>query len=397
MKKMINIRSVFRKIPHISTVVISLVYLGSFLTPTLAGALSSQQLQQQINELSYANSLSQGSVNSLRVEAISYEDAISKLQLQIDAVQGSINANIAKQADLQNKITMAEVELAKQKLILGENIKAMYLEGQISTLEMLASSKDLSEFVDKQQYRNSVKDKITATVAQITKLKHELNAQKDEVELLLKIQQEQQAKLDGDRSEQSRLLSLNKAEQGQYNNQIRANNSNIASLRARQASLNAVAGSRVYVSGSERGGACDDGSGNGGYSQASGPAGDACASPKDSVDDWTGLMLNRECTSYAYWYYTRVLGKSLYVRGDAKYWAYTSSVPVSSSPEVGAIGVSSVGYYGHVMIIQAIGPTNFGGVDVPSGKVLVSSMNRDGIGHFGYDLYSTGSLVYINP
>ena len=397
MKKMKNIRSVFLKIPHISTVAITIVYLGSFLAPTLVGALTSQQLQQQINELSYANSLSQGSVNNLRVQAVSYEDAISKLQLQIDAVQGAINANIAKQADLQNKITIAEAELAKQKLVLGENIKAMYLEGQISTLEMLASSKDLSEFVDKQQYRNSVKDKITATVAQITKLKYELNAQKDEVELLLKTQQEQQAKLDGDRSEQSRLLSLNRDEQGQYNNKIKANNSNIASLRAQQAAINSSSSSRVYVDGSERGGNCDNGSGNGGYSQASGPAGDACNSPAFSIPDWSGIIDNRWCTSYAYWYFKRVLGRPLYVSGDARDWAYTSSIPISSNPEVGAIGINTRGTYGHVVIVQAIGPTSWGGVNVPEGKILISDMNGNWTGHFGYAIYSVGSLVYINP
>jgi hypothetical protein len=41
----------------------------------------------------------------------------------------------------------------------------MYLEGKTSTLEMLASSKDLSDFVDKQQSRNAVQSKVKDTMA----------------------------------------------------------------------------------------------------------------------------------------------------------------------------------------------------------------------------------------
>lgn len=385
------------KLHRIWTLIVGVTFMGSFLVPSIAGALASSQIQQQINELNQANNQARSSVRNLRVQADSYEDAISKLQIQINDIQNAINANIAKQEELQKQITAAELELARQKTILGENIKAMYLEGQISTLEMLASSKDLSEFVDKQQYRNSVKDKIIATVAQITELKHKLNAQKDEVELLLKTQQEQQSKLDGDRAEQSHLLSLNKSEQNQYNQQIRTNNSNIAFLRSQQAAINASSSTRVYVDGTEHGGACDNGYGNGGYSQASGPAGDACNSPAFSIPDWSGLIYNRWCTSYAYWYFKRVIGSPLYVSGNARDWAYTSSIPISSNPEVGAIGVDTRGYYGHVVIVQAIGPTSWGGVNVPDGKVLISNINYDWEGHFGYALYNVGSLVYINP
>src|SRR5690349_3581086 len=85
-----------------------------------------------------------------QLQADSYQDAINKLQSQIDAIRAQIQANIVKRDDLQNQIKAAEIELEKQKDLLGENIKAMYVEGEISTLEMLASSKDLSEFLDKQ-------------------------------------------------------------------------------------------------------------------------------------------------------------------------------------------------------------------------------------------------------
>ncbi len=65
----------------------------------------------------------------------------------------------------------------------------MYVEDDISTLEMLASSKDLSDFVDKQQYRNSVKNKIKLTLDRITELRHQLKGQKESLESTIKEQQ----------------------------------------------------------------------------------------------------------------------------------------------------------------------------------------------------------------
>lgn len=84
----------------------------------------------------------------------------------------------------------------------------MYLEGQISALEMLALSNDLSEFVDRQQYRNAVKNKITGTLETITELKQELAGKRDEVESRLREQQTLQGQLASQRAENDELLGL---------------------------------------------------------------------------------------------------------------------------------------------------------------------------------------------
>jgi peptidoglycan hydrolase CwlO-like protein len=90
---------------------------------------------------------------------------------------------------------------------LGENIKTMYLEGDISTLEVLASSKDLSDFVNKQEYRNSVSNKVKASVDKVNALKAELQKQQNEQQDLLKDQQAQQSQLQSDQAQQTALLN----------------------------------------------------------------------------------------------------------------------------------------------------------------------------------------------
>ncbi len=351
--------------------------------------------QEQINQLQAQNDQNQSSVAALLLDAASYQDAIAKLQSEITVVEQNISTNQDRQTSLQQAIKVKQGELDAQRKILGDDIKAMYVGGQLTTLEMLATSKNLNEFVDSSTYRTAVQNKIQGTLSEIAKLQNQLQQQKVEVDALLVSQRVQQAQLDEARSKQAELLAYNQAQQSVYNQLITDNQQKIRDLQLKQAALNQQGASKVSISGNERGGDCDSGSGNGGYVLASGPQGDVCNAPKDSIVDWAGIQ-NRECTSYAYWYFKQVEGyKDFTASGDAKYWVNTSNYPVHDWPSVGAIGVKTDGEWGHVTIVQAVGPSIFKGVQVPAGQVLTSEMNSDLTGKFAYSLRGIGTMRYI--
>ena len=116
-----------------------------------------------------------------------------------------------------------------------------------------------------------------------------------------------------------------------------------------------------------------------------------------TIDYAPGSKINRECTSFAYWYFTSVEGHSdLHVSGDAKQWAYTANRPTDNTPEVGSIGVSTAGAFGHVMIILALSGQTYHGFTVAPGYVLTMSMNYDYAGHFHVDQRAASSLYYIH-
>ena len=143
------------------------------------------------------------------------------------------------------------------------------------------------------------------------------------------------------------------------------------------------------------GGACDAGAGNGGYPM------DWCNVPMDSVRtvSYSNDRINRECTSYAYWYFTSVEGHTdFHVTGNANRWASTSNYPTHTLPAVGAIAVETAGSYGHVAIVEALPGQVYDGKAVPNNYVLVSEMNYDWRGHFRYS-YSPLSKFssYIYP
>lgn len=128
------------------------------------------------------------------------------------------------------------------------------------------------------------------------------------------------------------------------------------------------------------GGACDSGAGNGGYPM------DWCNARMDTTQTSARSgPINRECTSYAFWYFTTIEGHAnFYATGNANRWASTSNYPTHAMPVVGAIAVETTGVYGHVAIVQGLPGQTYEGETVPSGDVLVSEMNYDWQGHFRY-------------
>ncbi len=349
------------------------VFGANLILPPLARA---DRFDEQIRQLSQQNSQTRGQVDTLSAQASDYSDKISKLQQQINVLQQQINDSVAKIQDTQGKIEAAEAELLKQRRVLGENIKSMYLEDQISTLEMLASSKDLSEFVDKQQYRSTVKDKIKNTLDKITELRHQLKAEKENLEKQKLDQELRQSQLDGQRAEQRQLLSMNEAQQSALNGQIKENNSKIAELRKQQAAENA----KLF------GGSVPKGiPGGGGY-----PGAWAFA-PIDSIVDTWG-MLNRECVSYTAW---KVWSSGRYMPywggiGNANQWddnARAAGIPADSTPRVGDVAIKNSGYYGHAMYVEHV---------YDDGTIYISQYNAGWDGYYSEARINAAGLVFIH-
>jgi len=391
------------KIPEkVTRLVLLVIAVTLTLSVAILPKVYADQFDEQIKALQQQNAQSQAIANQLQAQANSYQEVINNIQAQINVLQAQININKERQSDLQKQIDVAEAELAKQRNILGQNIKAMYLEGQISTLEMLASSKDLSEFVDKEQYRNSVKDKIKASVDRITELKHKLRAQKEEVEKLLKDQENMQAQMAAQRSEQGRLLNLTQEQKFEYDAQIKHNNTQISELKRQQAVENA----KLFGSGVTNVSQC-------------GPNYPAylCNRAMDTlIDDWG--MYNRECVSYvAFMVANDGIGGSMPYwggRGNAWQWGfsgwasygdrhqtYTSlysfwhvanastdniQYVASGNLQRGDVAVKN-GTYGHVMYIESVNS---------NGTVNISQFNHDWNGNYSeaYNV-STAGLLFL--
>lgn len=336
-----------------------MLVLGSVVSVPIIRA---ETLQQQITQLQISNADKQTQVQTLQVEANGLEATIDALQAQITGLQNQIDENTNKSNELQTQIEAAQVELDQQKKILGENIKAMYLEGNISTIEMLATSKDLSDYFDKQQYRDTVKSKIKDTLDRVTALKVQLNDQQSQLKDLIEQQSNLRAQVLAQKGEQDRLLGLNQDQRSSLDGELKANFSKIAELRRQQAIANAQLGGASVIAGDP---------GHGGY-----PA-KWDNSPQDSMIDSWG-MYNRECVSYTAWKVYQAYGNMPYWGGvgNANQWpgnARRAGIATGSTPKVGSVAVWNVGYYGHVMWVEAVNA---------DGSLWISQYNYDNNGRY---------------
>lgn len=371
---MIRIKKPSLQLRYVAASVLAIAVLGIAMIG--APMVRADRFDDQINALKAQNSETQGQKDQLGAQAASLADQINRLQAQINALQAEIQANQAKRDDLTNQITQAQLQLDQQKKVLGESIRKMYLEGQISTLEMLASSKDLSQFLDKQAYRTNVQENIKQTLDKITVLKKQLNDQKQQVEKLLADQQIMQGQLATQQAEQSRILALNEQQQTELDGKIKSTNSQISELKAQQAAENA----KLFA----------------GYTVQAGHNGNdtypdvwRLAEQDTLIDSWG--MYNRECVSYTAW---KVAASGRYMPywggiGNANQWddnARAMGIPVDTHPQPGDVAVAHWGYYGHVMYVESVNS---------DGTINISQYNYLANPNMGWGQYS--EIYHFNP
>lgn len=365
-----------RRTPAI-LVVSCLVLVGAGVAAPFVRA---DQFDDQINALKQQNAAAQGSLNQLVSQASSYQDAINQLQTQIDAVRTALAANQAQQADLQAKIEAEQIEIDKQKSILANDVKTTYVNGQLTPVEMLATSQNLSDYIDKQEAYSRVQDSIQKTMAQIQQLQRSLQAKKTEVDQLVESQQAQNDQLTQAQNKQNEMLAYNQGQQDAFNQQISANSSKIGDLRRQQAILNARYNIGNFVGDPN----------NGGYPSAWANA------PQDSLIDSWG-MYNRECVSYTAFkvHQDYLSGRDSHDMpwwggiGNANQWddnAIASGIPTDSNPTPGSIAISNAGFYGHAMYVQAVN----------GNQIYVQQYNAQLNGTYSEGWRYTTGLVFIH-
>ena len=373
MLKQKNIKLYKLNLQQLSLIVVGLVFA---VTASVTNVANADRFDEQINALNQQTVQTQQQDQLAENEAANLQAVIGRIQGEITAIEQQIGASQAKRDETVNKITESEAKIVELKKTLGEIIKQMYTEGSMSTVEMLATSNDLSHYIDQQEYRTSVQNKVQQTTQQVTALQAQLKTDKANLDKMIADQQAMQTQLDSQRSEQNRLLALNQDQQAQYEQNIQNNNAKISDLRRQQVAANAR-----FTSGSTVKKNIPDATG---YPWANAPF------PNELPDPWG--MYQRQCVSYTAWKVSKN-GKHMPYwggRGNANQWddnARAAGIPVDSNPRVGDIAVSNSGYYGHVMYVEAV---------YDDGTIYISQYNAGWDGKYSEARISKGSLVFIH-
>ena len=183
------------------------------LPPQIASAAS---LQEQIDSLNAEIKANQDAANAKHLEAATLQQAVNELNASINTAQTALSLTNLKLRQTQDEIDKANRDLDRQKEILKDNLRLVYKQGEVSPLELVASSKNLSDFVAQSQYLNAIKNKINSNLKKIDELKRELNKKQGDLNVLAL---QQKAQVDGiaqQRAQKANILAQTQGEESKY-------------------------------------------------------------------------------------------------------------------------------------------------------------------------------------
>lgn len=357
-----------------SLVAISAVVLGAGIFQ-LSPHVFARDYEAEIRNLEQQEAAARREADRLGAMAATLEEELGRINGQISAIQAQIEAKQKELDKLAAEIKKSKEAIQKNRRAMGQILSDMYVDDQISPLEMLASSESIGDFIDKQEQRSSLRSSLNDKIKEIKQLQAKLEEDKKKVERALADQKSQRAQLAVKEAEQQKLVSDTKNDQNNYAALAAERNSRAAQVRAEQAAANRRATGGSLPPGSARGGGYPDKWAN---------------APLDAyVDDW-GLY-TRECVSYVAW---KISSTGRYVphfmgQGNANQWPATTArhgIPQGSTPRVGAAAVLPVGTYGHVMYVEAVHG---------DGSITVSDYNLAWDGLYRKYTRSAAGLTYI--
>jgi peptidoglycan hydrolase CwlO-like protein len=357
----------------IGVLVLLSIVSASFINQQLTSA---DQYDDKIARLQREMKEFEDEANRLNKQAASLSNALAQLANEKRALQAQIDLNQTQYNKLTKEIKETEEKIAENQDALGTTLADLYVDDSISPIEMLASSQNIGDFLNKQEYRNAVKDELSTTIKTVKQLKAELDEKKTAVAKVLKQQKAAKATLEEKEDQQASLLAQTRNSEARYQDLIRDNAAEIAAAKAAQAALAARAnssGGYTLVNSGSLGAytslwapkECWMGGPGGWYSYggADGNGGDG-----------RGYGC-RQCASYAAWKVASVTGK-YYKWGNGGDFAGNAIAAgyqnLGSSPQPGSIAVMW-GNPGHVAWVEA----------VSGSQILVSQYNWQINGQYG--------------
>lgn len=377
------------------TTLIGFAVVLTAVTPlTFVAQVQADRYDDQMNALQAQASQYQAQANDLRAKADTLQNKLDQINAQKSALESEIAINNTKHDKLISDIAANQQKLNTTQNALGDMLANLYVDDKISALEMLASSENIGDYVDKQEYRTSVRDELSSTIDAVKKIKAQMEKDKAEVEKVLAEMDAQNKQLAAVQAQQQQLVDQTRGEEAAYQQLVSNTRSQMADVAAQQRAY--------YQSILSRGGGGSGVVGSFQYSNWSGNRGCGggypyCGPQDTSVDPW-GLY-NRECVSYVAWALSARFGK--YVgnfsgQGNAMDWpysapSYSGAVRVSSPQPGDAVILPASGSFapiGHAMIVESV-----------SGDTMrVSQFNFYGTGEYStMDVRNSGVVLLRFP
>lgn len=199
--------------------------------PVSASVLSdrdavNRQLEQQ-----------KAALNEVRGEVSTLQGRLAALDQSINTLNARINQNSREVAAVEQEIARQEAELVVRKNQSKELVRTVYQQSQVSSLEILVGSNNLSDFIDKSQYLDSAREKVTVVADQISALKDQLAKRRTALEANRRELAANRQAVGVERAKQAELLVSTQGQESAYQAQVEKTKQQKAALESQIAAM----------------------------------------------------------------------------------------------------------------------------------------------------------------
>ena len=276
-------------------------------------------------------------------KAQSVSEIIKQLDSEIAQLNASIAENEAKVAELNVEIEKTEKKLAENQSALAEMLINMHFNSDTEPITILAGSKSISDYAEKQAREEVAKQEISAASEKVKEAKIKLNTQRQEAEKAIQLSKENKKTVASKRSDQDALRSQYQQNADEASAVAKYWEKQVQALAWTPPSNTTGLGSRMW-------GAANT------Y-----PYRNNCPGDNVRYSAYGGAVC--QCTSYASWKAKEKWGITNTWGGHARSYVNASGyyVPatggttyVDKNPAANSIAIQLGGEYGHVMWVESV-------------------------------------------
>lgn len=226
LKNLFKKNRTFLPIKHFFVLVIILLFSLVIIFPVHADTNT-----DKLNQLETANAAATAKLNQLKAQKNSLTNEIAIFDAQVAVLRTQIAQADAKLSDLNISIIKAELNLKKQQDLMKEYLKTMYIDGQVSTAELIVKSRSFSEFVNQSEYMGTMQENVQDTANKINDLRTSLETEKKRAEVLKAEAENRKVQITAQLAAKNQLLQTTQGNESKYQQIISNNNAQIGVLR----------------------------------------------------------------------------------------------------------------------------------------------------------------------
>lgn len=326
--------------------------------------------------------------NEASKAATTLEGEVERLQQEISMYEARIKTNEAEAEDLKLKIEESTKKLKLQQQALANLLINMHFEEKGDAIMILAGSKSISDFAERQTRVDTAKSQVTISAQTVKSIKQDLEKQKVEVERVIADQQIQRKAIEDKKIEQQTLII-------KYRDNASAFALEAATSREEKIKLINQEYQSHLLSLRNRGGFGTVADGYNSYEAFIGNYGFAC--PRDNIRGILDTYYTCQCTSYAAYKAIEYWGPHVRVTGWGNAYSWASAARalgyrVDRIPSANSIGQTASGAWGHVFWVESVNAN--GTINVSEYNNAYSSRSGQW-GDFGYRVGVNPSEYYF--